>query len=1000
MLLVSYVGMEPKTIKLSQSNLENGTLAIMLQYSISALATVEVSVSTGYQTIPRERATGSFVVIDSALLNRSISTNILDRLDGTTSGLIFNKSLTNQGNNATISIRGRSTLFANPDPLIVLDNFPYDGDLNNINPADIESVTILKDAAAASIWGVRAGNGVIVITTKRGKYNQKPTIHFTNNLTLKAKPDQYYLPRLSSAEYIDAERFLFEKGAYNTTINNGFGAISDVVDILTRQRNNSITEQEAATALDRLKNQDVRNDINKYLLRESILQQHQLNINGGGLNNRYFISTAYDRNKNAAVSDQFDRITITANNTYQLLNNRAELFTGITFTNSITRSNITSYSPFTPYEQLADPNGNALPVYGGLQLLRRSYIDTAGDGKLLDWNFRPLEERYANTKDGLTDYRINTTFKYSLLDGLDISLNYQYERANGSRENLNNVNSFFTRNLINTHSITDGLTGDIRRVIPTGDIINRRNNSFGSHYGRFQLNFSRKFRQHHDVNVVAGIEVKSYRSDYNSQTLYGYDPLTASNQNATIDFTALYPLFYNPARSGRIPSEQMEQWASDRYRSYYFNGSYGFKSRYILSLSARKDQSNLFGVNSNQKGVPLWSAGFLYKLSEEDFYNISWLPKLAIRATYGYNGNVDRSMSALFTSTLFTYNMYNVLYARVVNPPNPSLRWEKIENINLGLDFSIHGNILQGSIEYYRKKGLDLIGSASIAPQTGISSFKGNTANILTNGIDVVLHAVISDRKIKWNTDFLLSFTRDKVTKYDFKQSTNLTVARSNPQNPAVNYPYYALFSFAWEGLNAEGNPVGIADGSESTNYAAILNSTNTEALVYSGNATPATFGSLRNTFSFGRASLSANITYKLGYYFRRNSISYATLLNGGVNAYQQADYSKRWQQPGDELRTNVPSFTYPANANRDNFYQYSTALIENASHIRLQDIQFNYLLNTGARFPLKNARLILYVRNIGILWKSTDHNIDPDFTLGNAIPDPLSVSMGINFNL
>src|SRR5690606_620515 len=126
-----------------------------------------------------------------------------------------------------------------------------------------------------------------------------------------------------------------------------------------------------------------------------------------------------------------------------------------------------------------------------------------------------------------------------------------------------------------------------------------------------------------------------------------------------------------------------EQWASDRYRSYYFNGSYGFKSRYILSLSARKDQSNLFGVNSNQKGVPLWSAGFLYKLSEEDFYNISWLPKLAIRATYGYNGNVDRSMSALFTSTLFTYNMYNVLYARVVNPPNPSLRWEKIENINL-----------------------------------------------------------------------------------------------------------------------------------------------------------------------------------------------------------------------------------------------------------------------------------------------------------------------------
>src|SRR5690606_4883361 len=140
------------------------------------LAIEEVQVNTGYQRIPKERTTGSFVYIDNKLLNRRVTTNLMDRLDGVTSGLVFNRNNQGSGNETPISIRGRSTLFANPEPLIILDNFPYEGDLASINPNDVESITVLKDAAAASIWGVRAGNGVIVITSKNGRANQKPSI--------------------------------------------------------------------------------------------------------------------------------------------------------------------------------------------------------------------------------------------------------------------------------------------------------------------------------------------------------------------------------------------------------------------------------------------------------------------------------------------------------------------------------------------------------------------------------------------------------------------------------------------------------------------------------------------------------------------------------------------------------------------------------------------------------------------------------------------------------
>jgi len=227
-LIISSIGYEPMEFKpLGQS-----ALTIRLKTRVSEMQEVEV-VSTGYQDIPKERSTGSFTKIDKATLNQQTGTNILDRLIGVTSGLLFdvNKEDGNPQNKTKISIRGLSTIHGPMDPLIVVDGFIYEGDIENINPNTIDNVTVLKDAAAASIWGARAGNGVIVISTKRGKFNQKLKVDVNANIIVTEKPDFFSLPEISSAEYIDLEQFLYRNNYFNGALNNIYAAITPAVSI-------------------------------------------------------------------------------------------------------------------------------------------------------------------------------------------------------------------------------------------------------------------------------------------------------------------------------------------------------------------------------------------------------------------------------------------------------------------------------------------------------------------------------------------------------------------------------------------------------------------------------------------------------------------------------------------------------------------------------------------------------------------------------------------------
>jgi TonB-linked SusC/RagA family outer membrane protein len=982
-LTITHIGYKQQVLAITVP--ADKTILILLKKSEMTLK--EVTISTGYEELPAERATGSFSKVDGTLFNRRTSTDVLSRLQDAVPGLIFNHGK-GTGTALNISIRGRGTLFANTQPLIVVDNFPFDGDPANINPNDVESISVLKDAAAASIWGARAGNGVIVITTKKGKFNQATKVSFNSNVTTGDKPDAFYQSRISSAQYIDLEKSLFDKGYYNSQ-ENAFNkmALTPVVELLFAKRRGTLNAQDADSQIEAYKSQDVRNDFDKYFYRHSVAQQYSVSLSGGTAVQKFLVSAGFDKNLDALAGNQYRRTTLNAAHTYTFFNNKLEFNTGINYAGGKTQLDndgpaavfMSPLSGLYPYARLADENGNPLTVNKGFNARLKKAAAAAG---LLDWEYQPLAEiGMADNIQSLTDYRLDAGLKYRVMPGMHVQVLYRYGRTISDSHNRHPSSSFYTRNLINT--FTQGSGATLSPAIPIGDIMDLGSGNSVSQSLRGQLSYTHQWGDKHQLSGIAGAEYRDLSSTDNSNRLYGYDNDHATSQ--PVNYLVNYSFYYNPIFRGLIPNPEARHELTDRFRSTYANAAYTYDNRYTFSGSIRFDESNLFGVKTNQRGVPLFSLGGGWNIDREKFYRADWLPYLKLRVTYGYNGTVDKSSTAYVTGTIAgNSQLNNGPYVQITNPANPELRWEKIRIENFGVDFSTKNARLSGSIDFYLKQGKDLIGYIPLASSTGFFNFRGNFASTSGKGADLVLNGLIIDQKIKWQSSLLFSRVTEKVTGYGIKDvaSNYLTNGDGGGTIPYVGRPLFAVYSYRWAGLDpATGNPQGYLNGQVSQDYTAIINGSKPEDLVYNGPGRPTTFGVWRNTFSFGGISLSASINYRLGYYFRRNSVNYYTILNGYGG---HGDFENRWQKPGDESHTSIPSMPAINNDNRNNFYMFSSALVEKGDNIRLQDINLSYELKRSAHPSLPFSRIQFYVfaDNLLTIWKATKANLDPDYPL------------------
>lgn len=994
-LIISHVGYQSERLPVNRNN--NNLILIVLNPSTTYLQ--QVVVSTGYQNIPKARATGSFSFISNKMLNQQVGTNILERLEGVASGVLFdyNKQVNGAPQDNVITIRGLSTINASIDPLIVLDGFIYEGDIDNINPNDIKNITILKDAAATSIWGARAGNGVIVITTKKGRFNQKLHVDLNASVTINEEPNLYYLPQMKSGDYIDVEQFLFNKGIYNARINNPFYAITPAVAIFNRRKNGLISASDSAAQINALKKVDVRDQYLKYFYRNALTQQYAANLRGGSDKVAYSFSLDYNYINRENYSSS-EKINIRANNTYRPVKN-LEISTGVYYTKRKVHGGRRPYNSITingtkvPYLRFADKDGNPLPV---TTLYKNSYTDTVGMGKLLDWKFYPLEDyKHVKNVTNIEELFANLNIKYNITNYININLKYQYQSQHNNSFIYSNEQSFYARNLINLFSQLNRATGVVTYIVPKAGIKIINAADVSSYTARAQLNLNKNIGNSH-VSAILGTEIREANQSTNRYTIYGYqpDPLT----NTPVDFANTYPTFLAGAHRG-ISGSPTATKSINRFVSLYGNASYSYKHKYILSLSARKDGSNIFGVTSNDKWTPLWSIGGSWRISDEGFFNSNWIRFLKFRTTYGYSGNIDLSKSALALASYTTALYTNYPAARITTLNNPSLRWEKVGILNLGIDFSLRKNILSGSLEFYLKSGSDLYGPSPIDYTTaGYRSVVKNVANMKGKGIDVALKSTNINRQLTWKTRLLFNYNTSKTTEY-FGDGANRITSKFNAGTaitPVVGYPLYAIAAYKWGGLNNNGDPLGYVDGKLSTDYRAIQKEGVKEGvdgnIVYIGPSSPIFFGAIGNTFSWKGVTLSFNILYKLGYFFKKPVYTSSNLLYGIGNS----EYEQRWKKPGDETKTNIPAFKFPPNSDRDNFYDDAAVNVLKAGNIRLQyiNLSYNFLKRMKTHWKLKSLQLFVNASNLGIIWRANKQGFDPDFP--KSVPPEKSFTIGL----
>ncbi|MBF8961747.1 SusC/RagA family TonB-linked outer membrane protein [Pontibacter sp. FD36] len=975
----------------------HGEMTIALRENSQSLG--EVLVSTGYERLAPERVTGSFTQVERELLDRSVSPGILDRLKGVTSGLNFDERVRN---NPKVNIRGISTIYGNAEPLIILDNFPYEGSLIAINPNDVESITVLKDAAAASIWGARAGNGVIVITTKKGRLQQPMRVNVNANVSVLQKPDFSQVPMMAPADFIGVERFLFGRGFYNSQENSPARTLlSPAVELMILHRKGQLTDAQLEEALQGLATHDVRDDFQRHLYDTGVNQQYALNLSGGGERMSYYLAGGYDA-ATGQLGDPNHRISLRADNSYTPTK-RLTLHTGINLAQGTRRFGRPAFSDISldqskrlyPYARLADEQGNPVVLPRDY---RQDYAASAASSGLLNWEYVPLRD--ADGIDHTIEQQqaiVTVGVDVDLFKGLTFIGKYQYAHNQDLNTNLQTSEAYGTRNLINRFTQVNP-DGTLSFPVPRGSIIDTWHGQFRSHNGRGQLRYDLSAGKH-ELSAMAGAEGQTQRSTGQQFRAYGYDERVGTS--VPVDNMTQFPLSFNPAARGRIQNNTGFSERNQRFTSYYANATYTYDSRYVATASARKDASNLFGVNSNQRGVPLWSAGLAWNAHREDFFSLPWLEYLKARTSFGYNGNLDNNLTALATISSVSGNLNGGPYAVVRTYPNPDLRWEKAATWNMGLDFRLKNERLHGTLDYYIKKGTDLIGDALVDPTAGVisSRIRRNVASMKGNGVDLSLTGKVLDRGLNWSSTLLFNYNRSEVTRYEHTTASGSTFINSGLSvTPVEGRPPHSIYSYAWQGLDPQtGDPQGLVEGELSKDYTAITRHTQLEELVYHGPALPPVFGSFLNTFRYKGVTLSGNISYRFGYYFRRPSIHYNNLFQGWVS---HPDFAHRWQQPGDEQRTSVPSMVYPNNVNRDTFYANSAALVEKGDHIRLQDINLtvDVLQPSDSWRMVQHVQLYAVARDLGILWRANKHGLDPDHAHYMTPPPTLSMGFRVGF--
>ena len=1005
-------------------------MSVTLKLRIARLDQVTIF-NTGYQVLSKERATGSFSKPDMDVFQKRTGTqDIIDRLDGQIPGLVVTKgdnavNANANGNGVTTQksvIRGVGTISLGTDPLYVVNGVIVT-DFSSVNPDDVADITVLKDAAASAIYGARAANGVIVLTTRTGARQSRPVVSYSGYFNFQGRPDFNAVPVLSSRQYIQAAKETFDPVAYPySSLYSSYIAPHEQIQYDAYR--GLISQATADQRLDSLASINNLSQIKSLWYRPAFTNNHTVSVSGGNSLYSFYASLGYTGSHSNLPGDRNDAYKINVTQ-HVNLGSRVSFSLNTMLVNNVTSSKnpLTISNRWLPYQLFIDPSTgkqiNLAYMTNYSDSLRQIYQARSG----INLDYYPLQEMdYIRSSSNLVNINVTGNLGIRLWKGLSFSGTYGYVKSPGTSTYFTDNRQLYQRlNLLSFTVAPSTPGGTPTYYLPvTGGNYTTGTNDQRNYTVRNQLVYEARPRAGKDyLSLQAGQEVNESYNFRNSSTLYGYDP--ALGTYALLDFNRLQQgVFGTVTGAGFFYSQPYYISTSlSRFRSYFGLASYTYAQRYSLDASAREDHSNLFGSDISSQNKPAWSAGLKWQIGKEDFMSrVKWVNSLALRATYGITGNspyVGAASQQDILNAVSSSNSYGVISGnafRVGSTANNKLSWETTRNINIGIDYSLLKGDISGGFDYYSRVTTGLLASMPVNPLTGYASITGNLGEITNKGFELSIRTnnIRLRNGFSWTTSFNISYNR------------NILVSYGRP-NPYVNQQTYNIYSsselgrplnlllaYKFAGLDNMGDPQILLHDKTITKdpYAA-----QPQDLVYKGTTVPPFSGGLSNTFRYKGLSLVVNMIYRLGGVMRTptNQFYYGRLSDYGSFRQGNVDGSfvNRWKKPGDEKITNIPSWVPDANTNysrrNTDYYSLSDINVARASYLKIRDLTLGYDLQPRWLRAIGAQSINLFAQATNFLVWKANHFGDPEYIEAGsgtpAIPPYRhSYSFGCNLSL
>lgn len=1028
----SSVGMKELVYQLIPGHTEN--VRIIMEWENTELDQVVV---TGYAQTSVKRITGSVAVLNSEKFEAKAISSVDALMQGEVAGVSI-KSLSGQpGTQAKITIRGSNNITGSSAPLWVVDGVPLQSEspalsseqlatggfdnifvngIGNINPNDIESITILKDAAAAAIYGSRAANGVIVVTTKKGEAG-KMRISYNNTFSWSFKPERS-LNLMNSSEKLSWEdelwnEFSAAKYAASLTDNTVIYPVVGIVGQIRAGLGDFASMKGDKAAQDKYI-ESLRNvDTNWYnlLFRNSFSQGHHLSLSGGSGKSTYYVALGLNDEDGMLIHNDYRRYNVNAKMTLTPTD-WARIDVGMEAARQESKMPYSTVDPFyyaffsNPYERAYNADGSYAADNTWFTL---GYYNGRGAEQVMPKNgfniIRELDSNYSKTANTNGTFRAQTDFR--IIEPLHFVGLISYSYSNNSTDKVIDKYSY--------SAFRDRLGSDDRSQTNLYGNISQNRTNRNSYVARGHFSFNKTFAETHTVNLLAGAELRGSGSNTIFTKRYNYDPKTG---------TTSLPQISGPQDEWLSEVEKLngEYFSKTRFASFYASADYYLGKSIVLNASFRTDGSSNFG--SNKQFNPTWSAGAAWHIGEEAWMKKA-LPALShatLRAAYGFTGDVNTSTSHLlviqYLQQQYRYfgdETFNL--GTIPSAPNPDLGWEKTQDAKAGLDFGLWKDRLTLNTEYYYRLSTDVVTSSPVQSTTGFTHVYFNAADIMNSGIELTLNGKIIQTK-DWGLSAAVNFAYNynKVLKYNPVSKSGIT----SKDRYVEGYPTGAIFSGKYAGIASDTGLYQFELRPDATiSTATDLNKPDNYRYFLGTTIAPYT-GGFNLSASWRQLRLSISGVYSFGcktYENFRYPASYSNASHSGVSTETvQSQFSDLYSNHlnVEKDRTNRWTATHTTGVKYPRIYDYfdgkynfasynpmdssiiDAVYLKNNSYLRIKSIILTYSL-PGAAVKKMRMRGLSFNVSLNNFFTFTKYDgMDPEIP-GATYPTTRSVSAGMN---